>query len=130
MNSKVGNSLAIVFGCMCSAWRAILPGYLGSCIYRSLRGGVCPKGYQLSVWTRWLRSALLVYLCHFGQGGQAGYILSTLSTGSGEHCSVYLSTLASAGSAVLAWALTPSSPSKSSVPRSSHFFYHTPDILL
>ena len=36
MNSKVGNSLAIVSGIVCSAWRAILPGYLGSLIYRSL----------------------------------------------------------------------------------------------
>ena len=43
MNSKVGNSLAIVFGYVCSVWRAILPGHLGSLIYRSLRGGGSPQ---------------------------------------------------------------------------------------
>ena len=50
MNSKMGNFFAIVVGICCSAWRAILPSYLGSLIYRSLRGGVLSKGYQLSVW--------------------------------------------------------------------------------
>ena len=44
MNSKVGNSLAIVVAIVCSAWRAILPSYLGSLIYRSLRGGGLPQG--------------------------------------------------------------------------------------
>ena len=36
MNSKIGNSLAIVVTICCSAWRAILPGCLGALIYRSL----------------------------------------------------------------------------------------------
>ena len=48
MNSKIGNSLAIVSGIVCSVWRAILPSYLGSLIYRSLRERVLSQKYQLS----------------------------------------------------------------------------------
>ena len=112
MNRKWGNSLAIVARNVRSAWRAILSGYLGSYIQEPEGGGVLPRGISF------LR----------GRAGQAGYTSSTLSTGSGEHCSVYLCTLASVGSAVPAWALTLSPPSKGSVPRSSRFSYHDPDI--
>ena len=105
MNSKWGNSLAIVTRNVCSAWRAILSGYLGSYIQEP-EGGGPPKGYQLSAWTSWMSWLHVVHLVHRGRAGQAGYTSSTSSTGSGEHCSVYLCTLASVGSAVPAWALT------------------------
>ena len=39
MNSKWGNSLAIVACNVCSAWRAILSGYLGSYIQEPEGGG-------------------------------------------------------------------------------------------
>ena len=64
MNSKWGNSLAIVARNVCSAWRAILSGYLGSYIQEPEGGGVLPRGISF------LR----------GRAGQAGYMLSTLST--------------------------------------------------
>ena len=54
-------------------------------IYRSLRGGGPPKGYQLSAWTSWTSWLHVVHLVYRGQAGQAGYTSSTLSTGSGEH---------------------------------------------
>ena len=47
MNSKWGNSLAIVARNVRSAWRAILSGYLGSYIQEP-EGGGPPEGYQLS----------------------------------------------------------------------------------
>ena len=51
MNSKWGNSLAIVARNVRSAWRAILSGYLGSYIQEPEGGGGPPEGYQLSAWT-------------------------------------------------------------------------------
>ena len=39
MNSKWGNSLAIITRNVCSAWRAILSGYLGSYIQEPEGGG-------------------------------------------------------------------------------------------
>ena len=44
MNSKWGNSLAIVARNVRSAWRAILSGYLGSYIQEPEGGGVLPRG--------------------------------------------------------------------------------------
>ena len=136
MNSKWGNSLAIVTRNVRSAWRAILSGYLGSYIQEPEGGGVLPRGISFlrgragqAGYTSSTSSTGSGEHCSCGQAGRAGYTSSTLSTGSGEHCSVYLCTLASVGSAVLAWALTPAPPSKGSVPRSSHFSYHDPDIL-
>ena len=136
MNSKWGNSLAIVARNVRSAWRAILSGYLGSYIQEPEGGGVLPRGISFlrgragqAGYTSSTSSTGSGEHCSCGRAGQAGYTSSTSSTGSGEHCSVYLCTLASVSSAVLAWALTPSPPSKGSVPRSSHFSYHDPDIL-
>ena len=64
MNSKWGNSLAIVARNVRSAWRAILSGYLGPYIQEPEGGGVLPRGISF------LR----------GQAGQAGYMSSTSST--------------------------------------------------
>ena len=64
MNSKWGNSLAIVARNVRSAWRAILSGYLGSYIQEPEGGGVLLRGISF------LR----------GQAGQAGYTSSTSST--------------------------------------------------
>ena len=106
MNSKWGNSLAIVARNVRSAWRAILSGYLGSYIQEPEGGGssqgvsaFCVDELDKLVTHRPPRPPR-------GRAGQAGYTSSTLSTGSGERCSVYLCTLTSVGSAVPAWALT------------------------
>ena len=64
MNSKWGNSLAIVARNVCSAWRAILSSYLGPYIQKPEGGGVLPRGISF------LR----------GRAGRAGYTSSTLST--------------------------------------------------
>ena len=79
MNSKWGNSLAIVARNVRSAWRAILSGYLGSYIQEP-EGGGPPEGYQLSAWTSWTSWLHVVRLVHRGRAGRAGYTSSALST--------------------------------------------------
>ena len=64
MNSKWGNSLAIIARNVRSAWRAILSGYLGSYIQEPEGGGGPPEGYQLSAWTSWTSWLHIVHLVH------------------------------------------------------------------
>ena len=79
MNSKWGNSLAIVARNVCSVWRAILSGYLGSYIQESEGGGSSQGVSAFRVdkldklvtrrpprppWTSWTSWLHIVHLVH------------------------------------------------------------------
>ena len=80
MNSKWGNSLAIVACSVRSAWRAILSGYLGSYIQEPEGGGGSSRGVSAfcvdeldelvthrlpcPLWTSWTSWLHIVHLVH------------------------------------------------------------------
>ena len=124
MNSKVGNFLAIVVAIVCSVWRAILPGCLGALIYRSLwRGGGGGGGGSLQ---RGIVPCLPALPALFDQVKQVKQVKQSNQSDSSSVQTMVV--LCQQDPVILA--VTPPSPSNSSVPESSHFLLCLSSLIL